>query len=262
MDENLKKQFDQLKREVEALKQKRVTQDSIIPQVIKNRHLEDGVATLDKIGSDVFLDEDDLASESTSAGATQSSIKYYIDHIGTIYDTNGNEVGSFTPVSSAVNYIQQTNSATNTPPILSAVGDDTNIHIKLKAKGTGSLVMPVVRQGADASDWSVPATSGTSVTYNEENAFIQVGYKEKATAGTTGEELPVTFPVAFANIPIVIACPVIDYDGESDADKIPYKILVKEEDISTTAFTVQSYFGGGTFAGNYGIMWIAIGDIL
>ena len=54
-----------------------------------------------------------------------------------ISDSNANELFSFTTVASAVNHIDISNAATANPPVISAVGSDTNIDLLLTAKGTG-----------------------------------------------------------------------------------------------------------------------------
>jgi len=54
-----------------------------------------------------------------------------------IADSNNNELISFTTTASAVNQINITNSATTVAPIISAVGNDTNINIAIAPKGTG-----------------------------------------------------------------------------------------------------------------------------
>ena len=60
-----------------------------------------------------------------------------------IYDTNGNIILGLSPVSSAVNYIAITNSATGNALGFGAAGSDTNITMSLTGKGNGG----VQRQG-------------------------------------------------------------------------------------------------------------------
>lgn len=54
-----------------------------------------------------------------------------------IGDSSNNELVSFTTTASAVNQINVANAATATNPVISAVGNDTNIGITLTPKGTG-----------------------------------------------------------------------------------------------------------------------------
>ena len=60
--------------------------------------------------------------------------------IGTkISDTNGNELVTLTATSSAVNEVTYANAATGNNPSITASGDDTNIGIDLKTKGSGVI---------------------------------------------------------------------------------------------------------------------------
>ena len=72
-------------------------------------------------GSGMFIDFDEQ-----NAGSKSLTI-----------DSNGDEVLLFVGVGSAVNHLQITNSTTGNDPILEAVGDDTNIGVQIKKKGTG-----------------------------------------------------------------------------------------------------------------------------
>jgi len=75
-----------------------------------------------------------------SAGTTLRTVDNIVPgHIGTIYDTNGNEVLILTGVASAVNEITITNAATAAAPSIAATGDNTNIALTVKGKGTGAL---------------------------------------------------------------------------------------------------------------------------
>ena len=62
--------------------------------------------------------------------------------IGTsILDTNGNQLALLTATGSAVNEFTIANAATGGDPTLSATGDDSNIDIAIKPKGTGETVV-------------------------------------------------------------------------------------------------------------------------
>lgn len=56
-----------------------------------------------------------------------------------IHDTNDNEVLTFAAVALAVNYLKLTNSIAGAGPILEALGDDTDVSFRLKAKGAGTV---------------------------------------------------------------------------------------------------------------------------
>ena len=60
--------------------------------------------------------------------------------VGTsILDTNSNQLALLTATSSAVNEITLANAATGNNPIIQASGDDSNVGIALKTKGTGGI---------------------------------------------------------------------------------------------------------------------------
>ena len=92
---------------------------------------------------------------------------------GHIADANGAEVFGITATGSAVNHIGAQNAATNTNPILSAVGDDPNVNLNLAGKGTGSVeiekgaysVGEITSTGAaDTSKGFILANSATPIT--------------------------------------------------------------------------------------------------
>jgi len=58
---------------------------------------------------------------------------------GSIEDTNGNEVASFSTAASAVNEVTIKNAATGAGPEVQATGDDTNADLILRPKGTGRV---------------------------------------------------------------------------------------------------------------------------
>ena len=60
---------------------------------------------------------------------------------GYIADANGNAQIAFTTTASAVNHITLTNSATGSSPVVAASGSDTNLHLILRAKGTGAVAL-------------------------------------------------------------------------------------------------------------------------
>lgn len=115
------------------------------------------------------LDEDNMASDSATALATQQSIKAYVDGAASgiteivqdttpqlggnldtnsfniefddahgIFDDSSNEQLLFQKTTSAVNYFEMTNAATANAPLLAVVGDDANVDFELQTKGTGT----------------------------------------------------------------------------------------------------------------------------
>ena len=58
-----------------------------------------------------------------------------------IRDENGNEQLIFETTGSAVNHVDITNAATGSGPEIGAVGDDSNINLELRPKGTGEIMI-------------------------------------------------------------------------------------------------------------------------
>lgn len=83
---------------------------------------------------------------------------------------------------SAVNYLQATGAATTAHPSLAAAGSDTNINLKLSAKGTGAL--QVGTTGMMAANGAV-ATSLTGVGPTGASTTVQEWLKVVNSAGTT-----------------------------------------------------------------------------
>jgi hypothetical protein len=97
--------------------------------------------------------------------------------IGTsILDTNGNQLALLTATSSAVNEITLANAATGDNPIIQASGDDSNIGIQLKTKGTGVIqaedgggTVAAVKIAGKETMW-VPSTAMYGATTNPAEA--------------------------------------------------------------------------------------------
>ena len=76
---------------------------------------------------------------------------------GFLKDVNGNEILSFGVVASAINNLKVINAAIGNPAELQAIGEDTNIGIKLTPKGTGKInastsIIQNVTDGVAAQD--------------------------------------------------------------------------------------------------------------
>jgi hypothetical protein len=74
---------------------------------------------------------------------------------GFIADANGNELIEGTTTASATNHIGTTNAATGTDPLIDVKGSDTNISLKIKAKGTGKVKL-------GSADLQFPNVDGTA----------------------------------------------------------------------------------------------------
>jgi hypothetical protein len=80
----------------------------------------------------------------TLAGSETLSNKTLASPIisGDLFDTNANELIDFTAVASAVNQVAITNAATGGDPNILVTGGDSDIDLRLGAKGTGRVIIP------------------------------------------------------------------------------------------------------------------------
>ena len=125
-------------------------------------------------------------------------------------DVNGNTLGdgtdeliTFTEVTSPVNQINITNAATGERPIVSVVGDDTDINMRLKPKGIGHIDIPftlpsTAGEELDGIFISVDASAQVSTAvfqaYHVETTGSPAGAVEGMT--TVGEVAPIHQHVA------------------------------------------------------------------
>ena len=97
------------------------------------------------LGSDVVDD----TSPQLGGNLDTNSFMIDFDDAHGIRDENGAEQLIFETTSSAVNHIDVTNAATGNAPQIGAVGDDSNVDLKLRPKGTGNIeVMGATNPGA------------------------------------------------------------------------------------------------------------------
>ena len=94
-----------------------------------------------------------------------------VDDATGILDDSSNEQLIFQKTASAVNHFEMTNAAVGSNPILSAVGDDTNIGLEITTKGTGLIKLNDAAYNAEATltdgatiDWAVNAAPVAKVT--------------------------------------------------------------------------------------------------
>lgn len=92
-----------------------------------------------------------------------------------ILDENSNEQLMFTTTASAVNYLDVTNAATGSGPLLQAAGSDTDVDLRIQAKGAGNVLF-------DGSDviFGDPGTEESGidvggVTYNSNVKSSEIG---------------------------------------------------------------------------------------
>ncbi len=107
-----------------------------------------------------------LAGSETLTNKTLTAPKFA--DAGFIADANGNEEIIFTTTTSAVNEITLANAATGNAPSITASGGDTNIDLKIGAKGTGE-----VKHTTATYQDLVAATDGATVTFDVSDGNIQ-----------------------------------------------------------------------------------------
>ena len=101
--------------------------------------------------STISLASDVVDDTSPQLGGNLDTNSFMIDFDDAhgIRDENANEQLIFETTSSAVNHIDVTNAATGSGPQVGAVGDDSNVDLKLRPKGTGNIeVMGATNPGA------------------------------------------------------------------------------------------------------------------
>jgi hypothetical protein len=91
--------------------------------------------TMQQFGGDVVDD----TSPQLGGNLDTNSFMIDFDDAHGIRDENGAEQLIFETTGSAVNHIDVTNAATGSGPQIGAVGDDTNISLKLRPKATGNV---------------------------------------------------------------------------------------------------------------------------
>lgn len=102
-----------------------------------------------------------LALAETLSNKTLTAPK--IASSGYIADANGNESLMFVTAASAVNYFQMTNSAAGASIMMEAAGEDTNISISLRAKGTGAV--SIRGTSADAGELRIYEDTDNGTNY-------------------------------------------------------------------------------------------------
>ena len=92
-------------------------------------------------GTSKWINSKSIGSLTIGGTLTAGSNNIKFDDSAGIIDSNNNELLNFTKVASAENYINIKNAADGNDPIISAVGDDTNVGLVLQVKGTESVVV-------------------------------------------------------------------------------------------------------------------------
>ena len=104
-----------------------------------------------------------------------------------IRDENGNEQLIFETTGSAVNHVDITNAATGSGPEIGAVGDDSNISLELRPKGTGEIQIGTGAAAATlTSSGAYDLVLDTNAGTNSGNITITDGANGAITATPNG----------------------------------------------------------------------------
>lgn len=107
-----------------------------------------------------------------------------LGHHSSLTDANGNDWIKQSATASAVNEITVTNAATGNAPLVSATGDDTNIDLNLKGKGTGKVKV----SGA----YTLPSADGSSNQVLKTNGSGALSFADPATSSGTLQSIQQT----------------------------------------------------------------------
>ena len=118
----------------------------------------------------------DLVNDSSpqlGANLDTNSHNILVDDAHFIGDENGNEQIIFQTTSSAVNQIDVTNAATGNAPQITATGDDTNVGLKVAAKGTGKVEFASNLQiNGNSNNWTIEVDSNDHLIFKYNNVAV------------------------------------------------------------------------------------------
>jgi len=145
-----------------------------------------------------------------------------------IDDTNGNELLSVTPTTAAVNQIGVTNAITTEDPLIDAVGGDTNISLKIKAKGTGKVKI-------GAAELQMPNVDGTASQVITTNGSGVLSFSS-ATAPTLGTSSTATLSVTTSGTQTIMVWAKASHEGGGTAGNatisLKYNAVTKDTVVS------------------------------
>ena len=112
-------------------------------------------------------------SPQLGANLDTNSHNILVDDAHFIGDENGNEQIIFQTTSSAVNQIDVTNAATGNAPQITATGDDTNVGLKVAAKGTGKVEFASNLQiNGNSNNWTIEVDSNDHLIFKYNNVAV------------------------------------------------------------------------------------------
>jgi len=206
---------------IEALKTKVGADGSVVTTT--HTYKLSGVTGADKAAT--------LAGTETLSSKTLTAPR--IANNGFIADNNGNEQIEFVTTASAVNNIRVTNAATANDPLIQANGGDTNISLKIKGKGTGTVKL-------GTADLQFPNVDGSNGQILQTNAAGVLSWVSPTSGGaiSTTSIPKITLPYsATANI------------GRSVNTAMYFAMIDVPETITVAkvTFWVNAFTAAGTF---------------
>jgi hypothetical protein len=197
----------------------------------------------------------DSAATSYITTTTAAQIKFVIASVDTatirstglqfniaspyIGDSSNNELLSFTTTASAVNQINVANAATGTNPVISAIGNDTNIGITLTPKGTGRTNIGQL------------ALDGTTITTTAAQLNFVTGVTSAIQTQIDGKA-PLTGTGTSGTWPISISGDAASVDGKSMGTFTAAGGVAYATDTSTLAATAAGTAGQALLSGGAG----------
>jgi len=148
--------------------------------------------------------------------------------VTSIDDTNGNELMSVTPTTSAVNQIGVTNAVATEDPLIDAVGGDTNISLKIKAKGTGKVKI-------GSAELQMPNVDGTASQVITTNGSGVLSFSS-ATTPTVGTSSTATLSVTTSGTETIMVWAKASHEGGGSASNaiisLKYNAVTKDTVVS------------------------------
>lgn len=204
-----------------------LTTDSIVT-VCGSGYFSDGADRGIAAGDQIYVvkTDDTPVSVKLVKATSTTSVEAELNE-SNLLDANGNEVIILGSTASAVNEVTITNKATGASPVISASGGDTNVGLRLDAKGTAYVGLNdplVINTGTVLSD----STAG-AVTYTAAQCLNGIIVRDPNGAGRT-DVLP-TAALLVAAIP-----------GAAVGDTVCFKVI-NGADLAET-ITISAGLGG------------------
>lgn len=131
-------------------------------------------------------------SDGTNLTITSGGLRVTSPRITTsLFDSNGNSILALSPIASSVNQVEIENAATTDSPALRATGSDTNIDLRLGAKGTGAVRVLGTSIAAGSIQFAEDTDNGTNTVAlaAPANLVSNITFTLPTALGTAGQIL-------------------------------------------------------------------------